>query len=197
MKYLKVISGLLLCLILLTGCGSSRIGITDFIVEESFTVEEPIDFSINKSAIQVYSNETRPDYPKEATLDEDRSTFWTTINVSFSGHQIKWLSYKFDKESNLKSIELINDYVDTYTYGDLTIQVSKDSTNGQDGTWLDVISLTESSTYGSGLFLAGDGIITFNVVENINWVRLYMIYTGSGTYGGGPSFYLSEINFNI
>lgn len=143
----------------------------------------------NLPQLPVYSvvgNDNRNDYPITNTLDGNTASFMTTNTLSVGS--IIWISYQVN--SSLNYIDLIENHTNKYNLGDLTIQISHDSTDGINGSWLSVASLN-ASNHG---FSSGDGTIIINQLS-VTWLKLVMTYNGSGAHGVTPAFYLSEIKF--
>lgn len=143
---------------------------------------------IDNSTVTVSGNDNRMDYPLSNTIDDDNATFMTTNTLSIS--DVKYIAYEFASSIKLVRLEMVDNYTNDYNMGDLEVQVSTDSTNGVNGTWETVATMTYSTTD----FSSGDGTIQINR-SNVKWLKLRMTYTGTGAYGGTPAFYLSEISF--
>lgn len=153
------------------------------------TIAGPVISRIDSAAITVSGTANRNDYPVLDTLDDDDSSFMTTLPLSIG--DTKWITYYLqDGEKKISRIDFVDNYTDQYNLGDLQIQVSNDSTNGVDGTWETVATVNAATTD----FVLGDGSIDVDR-DNVRWIKLSMTYSGSGAYGGSPSFYLSEIRF--
>lgn len=130
----------------------------------------------------------RPDYPPSLAVDGDRGTFITT-NTLRTG-DTKSIIFGLPDQTDLAGIEIIDDYTNAYSLGDLTVLVSANSTDGLDGTWHAVADITASNNPMS----LGDGIIEFSAF-GVRWVKLYVRYMGTGAHGMSPAFYLSEVRF--
>lgn len=167
MKTLTVLSALMLI-----GCGNEQAGLS----------------VLSDSGIVVQSSHDRADYPANSTLDGVYTTFMTTPELNIA--DTVTLTYQLPDLTDIESIDLVNDYIDEYALGDLTILVSSDSTDGADGTW-ETITQMNSTNHG---FVNGDGNVL--IERNMKWLKLKMEYYGSGAYGSSPSFYLSEIIFH-
>jgi len=142
---------------------------------------------VNSDLIDVISSQSRPDYPIENTIDKNTNLMWTTYELSLD--ESHYVSYLLPERMHITSLLLFNNYSNTYTYGDLAVYVSTDSTNGVNGSWSKVFETDATSA----LFLDGDGELPINA--EALWVKLNFTYTGTGAYGGSPSFYISEIQF--
>ncbi len=137
----------------------------------------------NFGGVTVQSSNDRPDYPANGTIDGVYNTFMTTNILNMS--DTVTLTYELTEDSDVESIDLINDYCDEYALGDLTISVSSDGS-----TW-ETITQMNASNHG---FVNGDGNVM--IQRNIKFLKLEMYYSGTGAYGMTPSFYLSEIIFH-
>lgn len=148
----------------------------------------PVIQQVDNTSVISTGNDNRSDYPISNTLDARPETFMTTHTVS-NGTMV-YVAYKFTSQLKLSRIEIVDNYTNNYNMGDLEVQVSSDSTNGIDGTWLVVTNITAATSN----FINGDGAIQINQA-NVKWLKLKMTYTGTGAYGGTPAFYLSDISF--
>lgn len=142
---------------------------------------------VDSATITAIGNDNRSDFPISNTLDGSNSSFMTTNTLSMS--ELVYISYQFQNPIRLAKIDLFDQYTNNYNMGDLDILVSADSTNGVNGTWESIGSLSSISP-----FINGSTSVTTDKL-NVKWVKLQMTYTGTGAYGGTPSFYLSEIKF--
>jgi PEP-CTERM motif-containing protein len=73
--------------------------------------------------------------------------------------------------------------------GELDIEISSNSTDGQDGTW-SIIDHIDGDFTPSG----GDFTRLYNIVST-EWLRLSMTYQGRAAPGTSPAFSLSEMDF--
>lgn len=141
------------------------------------------------SPASIVSNNPRMDYPDTNVIDNNIGTFMTTNGLAM-GEKIR-LAVSFSAPVNLECLKFSNDFNNAYYQGDMAIYTSVDSTDGSNGTWEYVSTMTAATTY----FFVGDGNISV-VKSNVKWVALEMTYNGSGAQGGSPSFYLSEVGFH-
>lgn len=148
----------------------------------------PVIQLISNSTISAAGNDNRTDYPISNTLDGNLATFMTTNTLS--NGTVVYVAYEFASAIKLSRIEIVDNYTNNYNMGDLDVQVSQDSTDGINGTWVTVTSITAASTN----FVSGDGAIQINRT-NVKWMKLRMTYTGTGAYGSTPAFYLTDISF--
>lgn len=154
-----------------------------------FLLNLPVQAMVISNSGITATGSFNPPYTPEQTIDDDLTTFWHGTNNLQIG-DIDYLIYRFTQPYSINQIDLYNDFhdFDDYALGELSLQISIDSTNGLDGTWLTVASIP-------GDFGAGDFSI-FPFIGPTEWVRLQMEYQGRGAWGGSPAFYLSEIDFH-
>ena len=183
-----------LSLIGFLGCNNRQTALTVAAIPELHMV--PL------SQISVSGTANRPDIPLTRTIDGNLNTFMSTVSLNLG--DTKTIIYKFSKVIDLKEIRFYENYVEstigdlngpdgamaTYNLGDMIIRGSMNSSDGTDGTWFDLASLTHKTQ----TFFRGDGAVSFESAET-RWVKLEMTYNGDGAFGGTPSFYLSEIEF--
>lgn len=144
---------------------------------------------IDNSNVTVFGTLDQTAYPPEHSIDDDLNSFWHgTDGIPIDTND--FLAYGFNDLYSISQIDFFNDFSNTYAMGELEIQISDDSTNGLDGTWTTVDSVTGDFTPPSGDFTR------FVNIESTRWVRLFMTNQGRGTWGtSSPAFYLSEIDF--
>lgn len=185
---LLVLLSICLCL----NCESKEDTVTSDVDEECEECPEPklvfIEY-LSGHVVQYYGNDNRDDYPVSKTMDNNYATFWTTQTLSLN--DVKVIAYKLLTPTNIESISITDNYTNKYNLGDLKLYTSTDSTNGADGTWNLITEMNASNN----TFVNGDGTILIN--DTILWVRLIMTYTGTGAHGSTPTFYISEIDFNL
>lgn len=189
---MKTIFGLLLALMILQGCESKDAPAAK-VAEPVAPTPAPIAVMptgqlMNNVGITVMGNDNLAGYPIVNTLDADSNSFMHTSNL-IAG-DIKYIAYQFPNAVDLSCIKLVDDYTNAYALGDLEVLVSTDSTNGVDGTWSNLASMTKNTTN----FINGDGVIFINSVGT-KWLKLKMSFTGTGGFGASPAFYLSDISF--
>lgn len=134
---------------------------------------------------QVTGTANRSDYPLTDTIDGQNGTFMTTQTLNMG--DVKTIAYKLASTTDVLRVEIINDYNNDYFLGDLEIQISRDSTDGADGTWI----TAKTMNAGNHGLISGDGTTAINQAC-VNWVRFSMTYNGTGAFGSTPAFYLSE-----
>ncbi len=139
--------------------------------------------TIPNSQISVAATPNRNDYPDTNTKDGNVNTFMTTNTLNIN--DVVTVVYNLGAKVNLSSIEMWENYTGIYAMGDMVLSVSEDQTS-----WTQVTQMNASSNAFSG----GYASVSVNI-NNVQYVRVVMTYTGTGAYGGTPAFYLSEIKF--
>lgn len=159
--------------------------LTDFALntEPFSTVATRIPWIANIRALgTVFPNGDGP----AGTIDDDFDTYWHGTNGLRIG-DVDFLAYRFDGLYDITKIDIFSD--DRYHMGELDLQYSLDSTDGQDGTWT-----TFESVAGDFDPPSGD----FSILPDIpptKWIRFVMEYQGRAAHGDSPAFYVSEVRF--
>ncbi len=180
---------LILVSLLLVGCGKggssgTTVGATNPVVPIVTPTPTPPPPLV--AATSVVSTGFYAGYPASNTINSNPTLFMTTPALSMGSYVIA--GYQLAAPTDLSQIRFEDNYTNTYAMGDLDIYVSANSSNGWDGTWQIIKSLSSSNNS----FTNGDGTVSVTSVYT-KWVRLVMTYNGSGDYGS--SFYLSKIYF--
>lgn len=145
-----------------------------------------IELSVPSSQIVIYGNDNTGEIGK--TLDLNYTTHWTSSELNL--FDVKWICYKFKSNKVISKVVIENNYVNEYCMGDLAVWVSSNSSNGINGDW----ELNAVYDYNDNPLINGDGELVI-MEANVKCVMFSMEYTGSGAYGGTPSFYITEVEF--
>ena len=119
-----------------------------------------------------------------STVDGDRATFW---RAPAGSGQSAVLAYRFRQLSRISRISFVNDVQNRYALGALDIQISQNSTDGFDGDWTTVDSISPDFNPPAGDFARAVSI------ASTRWVRLRLTPSPPGT--PGENLTLSEIEF--
>jgi outer membrane receptor protein involved in Fe transport len=118
------------------------------------------------------------------TIDGDRTTFWRETPAA---DRPAILAYRFRDITRIERIAFIDDVQNRYALGALDIQISQNSTDGTDGDWTTVDTVSPG-------FQAPAGEFTRTVrITSTRWVRLRLT-SGAGATAAG-AFTLSEVEF--
>jgi hypothetical protein len=188
MKKLIVLS------LILIGCGEAE-EVVDYLKEPAKepAIEEPVDDpdatvlppQLVTSGPFGVGLTSMPAAPESAQLamDGNPNSFWYSNNVGL-GEQYQ-ITINLGSVQNHNGLTLINNYSNSYAYGDMAIFTSEDGTS-----W---------SLYSSGsieTYAHFDGDITLLSPFTAQYVAIVMRYNGTGGFGGTPAFYISEVQLN-
>lgn len=124
---------------------------------------------------------------KDKINDDDINSFSATGTLALN--DTFYVALELNAVTNVTCIEMYEYQIGGYYLGDLTIQISSDSTDGLNGTWTDLATATASDG------LMNNGYQSYPIGESFKWIKFVSIYTGDGAHGQTPSFYLSEVYF--
>jgi outer membrane receptor protein involved in Fe transport len=143
--------------------------------------------TVARADIQAFGTGGRADHRPDLTIDGSAATFWQgTAAIAAGGTDV--LAYRFAHTARITGIDFANQAQRRYAMGALEIQVSQDSTNGQDGVWTTVDSVPPDFDPPGGAFTRS---VT---MASTRWVRLRMTNRGRGLQDG--AFGLSEVSFH-
>ncbi|CAB5119315.1 hypothetical protein D3OALGB2SA_2879 [Olavius algarvensis associated proteobacterium Delta 3] len=158
----------------------------------NFTAEA---ISISKDKIQAFGTigyaGSDPSNTLDGYIDDNINHYWVgTDNLAIG--DTNWLAYKFDNNYRISQIDFwsLPWHYPQYFMGELEIQISHNSTDGEDGVWATVDHIYGDYAPNSSPFSRSIDI------QSTPWVRLWMQYQDQGAWGASPAFYLNEIEFH-
>lgn len=131
----------------------------------------------------------RHDYPASNTINEIlNNDFMTTDSLNYG--DIISIAYQMPSAREINEFQFYTILdIQEPSIGDWALRYSQDSSDGSDGTWVQIDNKDYSYSASQAF-----GDLKFSAIS-AKWIQLRMQYNGRGAYGPAPQFYLKEIYF--